>query len=167
MSRVIFWVSVLAGLAAAVIAWFVLPDRVPLHFGGSGEVDRWGSRTEAVVTFAVMIGGLALLFWVLTIMVPRMPEELLNIRARDKQWWLATPERRQELNRRVVRDLHVMGAATILLLVGIEVLTMQQARQAHPALGPWFWVMVSVYVVGVLGHVGYLLAVQYRAPRDN
>ena len=95
MSRVIFWVSVLAGLATAVVAWFVLPDRVPMHFGGSGEVDRWGSRTEAVVTFAVMIVGLALLFWVLTIMVPRMPEDLLNIPSRDKQWWLAIPERRQ------------------------------------------------------------------------
>ena len=60
-----------------------------------------------------------------------------------------------------------MGAATILLLVGIEVLTMQQARRAHPALGTWFWVTVSVYLVGVLGYVGYLLAVQYRAPRDD
>ncbi len=167
MSRFFFWISVLVGVVTTVVAWFVLPERVPMHFGGSGEVDRWGSRTEDVVTTGVMIGGLALLFWVLTILVPRMPESLLNLPARDKQWWLATPDRREELNRRLVFDLHVIGAATLLLVVGIEVMTMVQAHRLHPALGPWFWVLVSIYLMGVLGYTGYMIAVRYRSPRDR
>ena len=167
MSRIFFWISVVAGLATTVVAWFVLPERVPMHFGGSGGVDRWGSRTEDVVTTGAIIGGLALLFWVLTIVVTRAPESLLNIPARDKQWWLATPQRRTELNRRIVADLHVIGGATLLLIVGLEVMTMVQAHREHPSLGPWFLIMVAVYLLGVLGYTGYMIAVRYRSPRDR
>lgn len=31
----------------ALLTWNVAPDRVPLHFGLSGEPDRWGPRTVA------------------------------------------------------------------------------------------------------------------------
>ena len=167
MARLAFWVSVLAGLAAVTVAWFVLPDRVPMHFGESGQVDRWGSRTEYVVSMGAIIGGLALLFWVLTIVTPRIPESMLNIPSRDKQWWLATRERREELNRRVIEDLHVIGAATLLLIVATEVITMSQADRSQPTLGPWVWIMLAVYLVGMLGYCGYLVAVRYRAPQHG
>lgn len=135
-----------------------------MHFGKSGDVDRWGSRTEEVITQGVIVVGLVLLFWVLTILVPRMPETLLNIPARDKQWWLATPERREELNRRLVHDIHVMGTATLLLVASVGVVTMAQTRLERPSLGPWFTVLLAVYLVGVLGYSGYLIAVRYRSP---
>lgn len=167
MARAVFWLGVLAGLVATILAWFVLPDRVPMHLGGSGQVDRWGSRTEAVVAMAAIFGGLALLFWVLTLAIPRLPGSLLNLPARDKEWWLATPERHAELNRRIVGDLHILGAATLLLVVVVEVITMVQAHRPHPALGPGFWVIIAVYLVGVPGYCGYLVSVRYRVPRDS
>lgn len=167
MARGIFWLTVVLGVAVTVLAWFVLPDRVPLHFGGSGQVDRWGSRTEAVVTTGVVVVGIALLFWALTVWIPKAPASLLNIPAKDKEWWLATPERRRRLDRRLVEDLHVIGAATLLLVVVVELMTMAQAGADDPALGPWFWVALALYLVGVLGYTGYLVAVRYRAPRDG
>lgn len=165
IARIIFGISVLAGVATVIVEFFVLPERVPLHFGGSGGVDRWGSRTEALVTSGALIGGLSLLFLVLAVVVPRTPESLLNIPERDKQWWLATPERRTELHRRIVSDLYLIGAATLFLIVGIEAVTIVQARETSPALGWSFWAMVSIYFVGVLGYTGYMIAVRYRAPR--
>ncbi|MEO7130545.1 MAG: DUF1648 domain-containing protein [Dermatophilaceae bacterium] len=165
MARAAFWLSVLTGLVVTVVAWFVLPDRVPMHFSGSGQVDQWGTRTEAVVTMGAILGGLALLFWVLIIVIPRIPESLLNLPAPDKEWWLATPGRHAELNRRVVGDLHTLGAATLLLVIVDGVITMSQAHRPHPALGPWFWVIIAVYLVGLLGYTAYMITVRYRAPR--
>ena len=52
-------------------------------------------------------------------------------------------------------------------MTGIEIMTMVQAHRMHPALGPGFWVMMSIHLVGVLGYTGYMLAVRYRAPRDR
>ncbi len=167
MARALFWGSVLAGLVATGVAWFLLPDRVPMHFGASGEVDRWGSRTESVVWMGLMTVFMALLFWGLAILVPRAPETLLNIPQKDKQWWLSSSERREELNRRVVPDIYGMGAATMVLLTGLYLMIMVQAQREQPALGGWFWVMVAVYLVGLLGYTGYMIAVRYRAPRDS
>ncbi len=100
-------------------------------------------------------------------MIPRIPESLLNLPTRDKEWWLATAERHAELNRRVVGDLYTLGAATLLLVIVGEVITMSQAHRLHPALGPWFWVFIAVYLVGMLGYTAYLITVRYRAPRDS
>lgn len=165
MARSIFWLSVLVGVVGTSASWFVLPERVPLHFGGSG-VDRWGSRTESVVFFAIAVGSLALLFWVLAIAMPRAPETLLNIPERDKVWWLATPERRDKLIRMVVSDLYAMGAATIVFLVALQAMIIREARRSEPALGPFFWVVFSTYMALVLGYSGYAIVVRYRAPRN-
>ncbi len=167
MARVIFWITVLAGLGATVIAWFVLPDRVPMHFGPSGEVDGWGSRTESVIWMGLMTVFMALVFWGLATLVPRAPETLLNIPQKDKQWWLSSAERRQVLNRRIVPDIYGMGAATLLFLTGLWVMIVAQAQREQPGLGGWFWVMVAVYLVGLLGYTGYMIAVRYRTPRQG
>ena len=53
-------------VTAYVIVWvyaaLVLPDVVPLHFGFTGEADRFASRTEALVVFGAVGLGVALLF---------------------------------------------------------------------------------------------------------
>ncbi|MDN5893181.1 MAG: DUF1648 domain-containing protein [Nocardioides sp.] len=166
MDRLFFGVTILAGVVATGFAWFDLPDRVPMHFGGSGAVDQWGSRTQAVVTMGCILAGLSLLFWLLAIWVPRAPETLLNIPARDKEWWLASPGRRQRLNTRIATDLYILGGTTILFFVVIELLMVRAAHESAPALGGWFWVVLAVYLVGVLGYSGYMITVRYRRPRD-
>lgn len=166
MARTFFWISVLAGAVVTAASWFVLPERVPLHFGPS-EVDDWGSRTESVVFFASLIGGLALLFWIMTIAMPRVPGTMVNLRERDKQWWLATPTRRKEFNTMIIRDLHIIGVATLFFMAALEVMIIMEARQPSPSVTPWFWILFAVYLVGVLGYSGYMLAVRYRAPREG
>ncbi len=167
MGRVLFVLSVLTGAVVTVLAWFLLPDPVPMHFGGAGKVDRWGSRAEYVATTGALIGGLALLFWILTLAVPRMSGTMLNIPSRDRQWWLATAERRAELNRRLVNDLNVMGAATIAFIVVIHVFVVVQSQRTQPSLGPLFWAALAVYLIGALGYTGWLIAVRYRTPRNG
>ncbi|MGO1383999.1 MAG: DUF1648 domain-containing protein [Arachnia sp.] len=164
LARSIFWISALAGVFVVAASWFVLPDRVPLHFGVSGAV-QWGSRTQSVVFFASMVAGVALLFWVLAVAMPRVPETVLNIPERDKAWWLATPERRDTLINMVVADLYAMGTATIVFLVSLQAMIIREARRSEPGLGPFFWVVFGIYMTVVLGYSLSAVAVRYRAPR--
>ncbi|WP_312024042.1 DUF1648 domain-containing protein, partial [Lysinibacillus sp. D4A3_S15] len=31
------------------VMWGKLPDEIPVHFNGMGEVDRWGSKIELII----------------------------------------------------------------------------------------------------------------------
>lgn len=39
----------LAGIIYTIVIWSELPDQVPAHFNGLGEVDRWGSKWELIL----------------------------------------------------------------------------------------------------------------------
>ena len=39
----------LAGIIYTIIIWNQLPDQVPAHYNGAGEVDRWGSKWELII----------------------------------------------------------------------------------------------------------------------
>lgn len=36
-------------LAVLFMNWRELPSEVPAHFGGNGDVDRWGSKWELLI----------------------------------------------------------------------------------------------------------------------
>src|SRR3546814_1343751 len=94
---------------------------------------------------------MALRFGSLANWVPSAPETLLNINERDKKWWLSTPDRTVELRRRLSADLFGFGAATMLLLIVVELITLGVARDEEPSMTPWIWLALGIYLVGVLG----------------
>ncbi|WP_067181085.1 SdpI family protein [Microtetraspora niveoalba] len=53
--------------------WTALPDdaRIPMHWGPSGEVDRYGGKTEALITLPLIVLGLGLLLAVAPRLMPR------------------------------------------------------------------------------------------------
>jgi uncharacterized membrane protein len=57
-----------------------LPDRVPVHFGISGAPDRCGSKSELFIFIAIS-WGLTILFYALTLAIPRLVRnpQYLNI----------------------------------------------------------------------------------------
>lgn len=59
INRVLYVVSVLP-IFITVIALFFLPDRIPAHYNGSGDIDRWGSKYE---TFIVPLYSMAMLLF--------------------------------------------------------------------------------------------------------
>lgn len=46
----------------AAIAMMFLPEQIPVHYGWDGQIDRWGSREEALILPALTT-GLGLLIW--------------------------------------------------------------------------------------------------------
>ncbi|MEK5233720.1 DUF1648 domain-containing protein [Lysinibacillus sp. FSL K6-0232] len=53
-----------------MVVWTKLPDKIPGHFNGLGEVDRWGSKLELLIL--PCIGGALWLFMTLLEKVPHM-----------------------------------------------------------------------------------------------
>lgn len=155
----------LACFAVVMIACAAsLPDDVPLHFGGGGEPDRWGSRLEAVITMTFVGGLLAVILGGTAALVDRMPTTYLNVPHKD--WWTATPEREQRMRAMMRTDLYVLAAATMLFLAVVVVATTLAARAEEPTLGPLFLVALTVYLVLVVAWTVWAIATRYRRRDD-
>lgn len=59
MTRLLLWGCTLALLAWTAWLWPDVPDRVPVHFGASGDPDRWAERS-VLSWFGLSLVGLAL-----------------------------------------------------------------------------------------------------------
>jgi hypothetical protein len=163
--RVGFTLSVLVYLALLGWAWVALPDgRVPLHFGGGGQPDRFGTRTEALVTFAaiglVLAGVLAAMAGLVG--SRRIGWQLMNLP--HKAYW-STEERRPRARRMMAEDLAWLGAMTMGLLGALLVATVTAARR-DGGLPPWFWAVLGLYLVLVLGWTVRMQTYRYRPPEE-
>jgi len=83
-SRWLAPVVILAMAALAVAAWPHLPERMPVHWNGSFEVDRWGSRWEGVA----LLPGVALGLWVLLPLLRKIDPRRGNYEAWEPTFWL-------------------------------------------------------------------------------
>jgi hypothetical protein len=160
-----FALSVAGYLALLGWAWSVLPDGpVPLHFGAGGEPDRFGSRTDALATFAAIGLGTALLLAGAAALLEsrRIGWHMVNLP--HKTYWSAD-ERRPQARRMMAEDLAWLGAGTMGLLCSALVATVTAARSGG-SLPPWFWVALALYLVLVLGWTVRMHTSRYRPPQE-
>jgi len=54
-------VALIAAIGLVTLAWADLPHRVPVHFNGRGEADRWGGRQSLMVGPALSFASALLL----------------------------------------------------------------------------------------------------------
>lgn len=52
---IIGYIALTIMLAVLIINWRDLPNEVPAHFDGSGNVDRWGSKMELLILPGIAI----------------------------------------------------------------------------------------------------------------
>lgn len=155
------WASV--AVYAAVVAWAgtVLPDRVPLHWGASSESDRWGSRTEAVLTFAALGVFLTAMFVAMAWVGARASMSWLNIPHKD--YW-TQPEREATTRHRVVDDIAWIGVLSMVFIWALPIVTVQAARDPSHALPAWFFVVLVAWLVALLGYCVWMVAVRWKVP---
>lgn len=48
------WLILAAMFTLATLSWHAVPDRMPVHWGISGEPDRWGGRVEGLLLLPVI-----------------------------------------------------------------------------------------------------------------
>lgn len=145
---------------------FVLPDRVPSHFDGSGQVDDWTSRTAMVAFWAAM--GLVVLVAMpaLTRLAAAGDGTWVNMPQRSKDYWFA-PERRAEFRVRFGDDLDGFAALTGALMTAVLALTTWVATTGRED-APW-WVFVALtgsYLAATAVWVVRLLRA-YRPPASS
>ncbi len=59
----------LAGMwVLALVSWGSAPDRIPVHWGLSGQPDRWGGRFEGLLLIPLLAVGI----WLLMLLAPRL-----------------------------------------------------------------------------------------------
>lgn len=98
------------GAMAALSLWAApsMPDRVPLHWNLSGEVDRYGGPLEALLLLPAITLGTSLLLWLLPALDPRKEHLRRSARAYNAVWIAAL------LFLLVLHATTVLGASTTL-----------------------------------------------------
>lgn len=137
-------VLLVALVGGSLLAWPGLPGEIPIHFGSSGEPDRWADTTLlSWFGLPVLAAALSLVLYLTALIVPTRPEW---INMPDKKRFLALPEgARGPVYRRVQTILHL--AVTDLLLV-FGLLQLAVYREALGSLGSGYIVAVLVVAVG-------------------
>jgi uncharacterized membrane protein len=92
-----------------------LPDRIPVHFGLSGAPDRWGAKSEIFIIVGVM-WGLTLLFYALTLAMPRMARNPQYLNIPNKEAFLKLPPERQAIFFDLLREFMTGMTASINLV---------------------------------------------------
>ncbi len=95
------WRLLLAAVVVAMVAvliwqWVTLPEQVPAKLGFGGTVQRWGSKSEFLLTMSGATVLMALVFGTVEVWLRRIPAAFVNVP--HPQYWLV-PQRRAELAR--------------------------------------------------------------------
>lgn len=164
------WIRALAVAAVAVwlaaVLWQVvaLPDRVPTHFDGSGQVDGWSSKNGALA-FSVLIP------LVFVVPLPMLARLVLHwpqgINAPNRDWWTATAPRLRRFERLLREDLWLITVLTLALLVAIQVGIVVAARAGTEAMPMWVtFGSLGVFSVGLIAVLARMYAGGRYAEQD-
>ncbi len=133
-----------------------LPSTVASHFRGDGTPDGWSSRTELLGVYIAMVVLAISSFATLLLILPHLPESLINLPRKD--YWLA-PARREETFRTLGTRMLWFGKATPMLLSHLMGMTLAANLSPHPRLGKAaVWALVvylaftTVWLVSLLRH---------------
>ena|SRR5699024_2611452 len=118
---IVFFLS----MVSLVNAWTVLPAEVPAHYNIAGEVDRWGSKWEMLITPII-----AALMWISMTVLEKYPHvyNYLNLRQDNV--------RVQYLNARLM--LNVIKNIIVLLFAYVSWNNTQVALEKSESLGGSF-----------------------------
>nr|WP_106779752.1 DUF1648 domain-containing protein [Lysinibacillus timonensis] len=125
----------LLSIIYAIVNWGSIPDQIPGHFNGAGEVDRWGSKYELIIL--PIIGMFLFVFMTLFEKAPHMhnyPERLNEDNV--EQFYLNS---RKMLN--IIKNICLITFAVLLVQI------IRVAKGEIHTLGNWFLPLLIVAVV--------------------
>jgi uncharacterized membrane protein len=133
-------------VAAAVIGWLTLPDRIPVHFGLGGAADAW-TRTSAVSWFGLCAITIAI-SWLLYLVSTRGPLELWNIPEKERFLRLTAQQREPVLE--LLRSF--MAGAAICCTVCLFALHtgLYLVARGDVARLPWYTLLVMYSAIALL-----------------
>lgn len=160
-----FWSSVLVYLVVLAWAALVLPDGpVPLHFGAEGAADRFGSRTEALVSLGLVGLGTAVLMRGITRLLESGRISFQHMNVPHKPYW-SRPENQQRAREMMAEDMDLVAAMTMGFLAVVALIVVDAAL-GDGVLAAWFWVALVGYLLLVTAWVVRMYRGRYRPPEE-
>lgn len=143
----IFLILSFIALMLPIIFYSQLPDTVASHFNAYGEADSWSSK-DSFITFQILITFLMiLLFGLLALMIPKMPQSLINLP--NKKYWL-NKENREQTFETVRSNLLLLGSITICFLILIFYESLTANISGTNKMSGAFWIYFSVFFTAML-----------------
>lgn len=125
-------------VAYLVSAWGILPEQIPAHFNGAGEVDRWGSKWTLV-----MLPIIAGLLWIGMTILEKYPHKhnyMVELHERNIEF--------QYRNSRMM--LNVLKNLTVYFFIYLSYRTTQVALGESDSLGMMFFPVLLVLMFAPL-----------------
>lgn len=129
-----------------LIFWNKIPDRLPMHYNGAGQVDNWSDKTSLILLFFVI----ALLMGVMSIAVYMMKTNMESKHSKEAE--------KSEV-RAVYPVLVIMNLIVQIMFAYIMVC----AVNCRP-LGVWF---LPVFLFGIFVPIGFMIYKSARARAVN
>jgi len=152
-------------LAGSFLAWPVLPDRIPVHFGIDGAADAW-TRSTAVAWFALPVVALALNVLVLgaAALSTRNPR-WINLPGKPRLLALP-PERQQPVLLRLRAGLEALAPLITVIFSAIQLATFRAALGHDPR--PLIIAGLLISVLGAIAiPIAMILSVQAELERQH
>lgn len=130
---ILIWVYV-------VLTYDTLPDTIPTHFNGAGEVDSYGPKATLFILPAV-VTFISILFFVLQKVPQHLNHPVRKITAGNAEFTY-----RNTLT--MMRVLKI-GISLFFLLTTHEIISIVKGK--NHLMGPWFWVWLLVLVFLPIG----------------
>ena len=125
----LLWLLLAAMFTVAALSWHAVPDRMPVHWGLSGEPDRWGGRFEGLLLLPLI----AVAVYLVLLLAPRIDPGRANY----------------------VSFAGAYGTVRLIVLVAmlaLQVMMVQAARGRAVDIGAWVPLIVGGMFV-VLGNL--------------
>ncbi len=147
--RLLNAILVLALFAGSAWAYPRLPERIPIHFGFSGQPDAWAGRSIASwFLLPAVTAGLALMMHAISMFGASNPH-LWNLP--EKRLFLALPRGEQgPIMARMQRFIAVISIVLTLLLGAIQIGIYRTSTGGSDGLPVWVlgWILASLLVLG-------------------
>ena len=140
----------LAAVAAIQMTHYypLLPERLAVHFGASGEANGWSSKGEFMVLFGGMEAFFVLFGLAFATLLDRVPLAFINIPHKD--YWFS-PERQEESRAFLRNQILWIETATLGFLVALaQLLFKENLGSAPPRLPGNLWCVLVAFVAVVL-----------------
>lgn len=150
------------GITVAVVlrvasVWADLPETMASHFGAGGRPNDYMSKVPFFWFLAASAGGSVVLVFAAAGMLKRLPTRWINIP--NREYWLATDERRELAMNRIAAPMAWIGLLTAALLaVAVELTIRANLEQTNFAN--------DVFIVLMVGYLVLIAAVTIWMIRD-
>ena len=147
----------IALILRVALVWSELPETMASHFGAGGRPNDYMSKVPFFWFLAASAGGSVAIVFAAAGMLKRLPARWINIPNRD--YWLATDERREVAMNRIAAPMAWIGLLTAALLaLALEFTIEANLERAHFAN--------DVFIVMLVGYLLLVAAITIWMIRD-